>query len=42
MHVQFPLGADIDASVYKVLPHDQLSYFIKLKRGHRHDIGVIA
>jgi len=35
-----PLGADIDASVYKAQTHDQSSYFIKLKRGH-HEIGPI-
>lgn len=36
-----PLGADMDASVYKAETHDQSSYFIKLKRGHHHDIGAI-
>lgn len=35
-----PLGADIDASVYKAQTSDRSSYFVKLKRGHRHDIGV--
>lgn len=34
------LGADINASVYKALTHDGLSYFVKLKRGHHHDISV--
>ena len=36
-----PLGADMDASVYKAQTHDQSSYFVKLKRGHHHDIGAI-
>jgi len=35
------LGADIDASVYKAQTHDQASYFVKLRRGHHHDIGTI-
>lgn len=34
-----PLGADMDASVYKAEGYDQTSYFIKLKRGHHEDIG---
>jgi spectinomycin phosphotransferase len=34
-----PLGADVNASVYKAQTLDQ-SYFIKLKRGHHQDIGV--
>ncbi|MBA2728784.1 MAG: aminoglycoside phosphotransferase family protein [Parachlamydiaceae bacterium] len=34
------LGADMNASVYKAQAHDQKSYFIKLKGGHNHDIGV--
>lgn len=36
-----PLGADMDASVYKVLASDQSSYFVKLKRGHNHGTGSI-
>ena len=36
-----PLGADMNASVYKAQPYDQKSYFIKLKRGHHHDISVV-
>jgi spectinomycin phosphotransferase len=36
-----PLGADMDASVYKAQTHDKSSYFIKLKRSHHHDIGAI-
>ena len=35
-----PLGADINASVYKAETHDKSSYFIKLKRGHHHDISA--
>lgn len=35
-----PLGADLNASVYKVQALDQKSYFIKLKQGHHHDISV--
>jgi spectinomycin phosphotransferase len=34
------LGADMNASVYKAQGLDQKSYFVKLKRGHNHDIGV--
>jgi spectinomycin phosphotransferase len=36
-----PLGADMNASVYKAQAHDQTSYFVKLKRGHNHDISVL-
>lgn len=36
-----PIGADVNASVYKAEAHDQSSYFIKLKRGHYHDISAI-
>lgn len=35
-----PLGADMNASVYKVEAHDQSSHFVKIKRGHHHDIGI--
>lgn len=35
-----PLGADMNASVYKAETHDQSSYFIKLKRGYHHDISA--
>lgn len=35
-----PIGADTNASIYKAQTFDQTSYFIKLKLGHRHDIGV--
>ncbi len=35
-----PLGADMNASVYKAKTHDQSSYFVKIKRGHHHDISI--
>ncbi|MBA3537322.1 MAG: aminoglycoside phosphotransferase family protein [Tatlockia sp.] len=35
-----PLGADMNASVYKAEAEDQPSYFLKLKRGHHQDIGL--
>ena len=35
-----PIGADMNASVYKADSYDQRSYFVKLKRGHHHDISV--
>lgn len=35
-----PLGADMDASVYKAETRGQESYFVKLKRGHDHDIST--
>lgn len=35
-----PLGADLNASVYKAETHNNTSYFIKLKRGHHYDISV--
>lgn len=34
------LGADVNASVYKVKGSDQKSYFVKLKRGHNHQMGA--
>ncbi len=34
------LGADMNATVYKAEAHDQRSYFVKLKSGHQHDVGV--
>jgi spectinomycin phosphotransferase len=34
-----PIGADMNASVYKAETSNQ-SYFIKLKRGHHHDISA--
>jgi spectinomycin phosphotransferase len=34
------LGADMNASVFKAQAHDNKSYFVKLKSGHHHDIGV--
>lgn len=35
-----PLGADMNASVYKAQTQDQSSYFIKLKQGYHHDVGI--
>ena len=35
-----PLGADMNASVYKVQTLNQKSYFMKLKHGHHHDTSV--
>lgn len=35
-----PQGADMNASVYKAQTYGQASYFVKLKRGHHHDLGV--
>lgn len=33
-------GADMNAFVYKAQARDRPSYFVKLKHGHNHDIGV--
>jgi spectinomycin phosphotransferase len=38
--VLLPLGADMNASVYKAEARDGKSYFVKLKYGHQHDMGV--
>jgi spectinomycin phosphotransferase len=35
-----PIGTDMNASVYKAETYDRRSYFVKLKRGHHHDIDV--
>lgn len=35
-----PIGADMNASVYKAEAHDGSSYFIKLKRSNHHDISA--
>lgn len=35
-----PIGADLNAFVYKAETHDHSSYFIKLKHGHHHDISA--
>lgn len=35
-----PLGADANASVYKAETQEKSSYFVKLKRGHHHDMGI--
>lgn len=38
--VLLPVGADINASVYKVEAVDQKTYFVKLRRGHSHDVSI--
>jgi spectinomycin phosphotransferase len=38
--VLLPLGADLNASIYKVQASDHKTYFVKLKRGHLHDINI--
>lgn len=35
-----PLGADMNASVYKAETPSNQSYFVKLKRGHQYDMSV--
>lgn len=35
-----PLGADMNASVYKAQTYDQTCYFVKLKRGHCYDMSI--
>ena len=35
-----PLGADMNSSVYQAQTHNQTSYFVKLKRGNHHKIGI--
>lgn len=37
-----PLGADMDALVYKAQAHHGSSYFVKLKRGHPHDLSALV
>lgn len=36
-----PLGADMEASLYKVNAQDLTSYFVKVRRGHNQDISAI-
>jgi spectinomycin phosphotransferase len=36
-----PLGADLQASIYKAQTQNQASYFVKLKRGHYRDTSSI-
>lgn len=40
MLIFLPLGADMNASVYKAETRNGLSYFVKLKRGHHYNISV--
>jgi spectinomycin phosphotransferase len=35
-----PIGADMNASVYKAETQGGLSYFVKLKQGHRYDMSI--
>lgn len=35
-----PMGADINASMYKVQAFDQTPFFIKIKQGYNHDLSV--
>ncbi len=35
-----PIGADINARIYKAETLDQRSYFIKVKLGYHHDLGL--
>jgi spectinomycin phosphotransferase len=37
--VSLALGADREASIYKAQGNNQSCYFVKLKRGHNHDIS---
>jgi spectinomycin phosphotransferase len=39
--ILLPLGADMNASVYKAETQSSQSYFVKLKRGHRYDMSVV-
>lgn len=36
-----PLGADMDASVYRAEAHDQTSYFVKIQRSRNQNISAI-
>lgn len=36
-----PLGADMNASVYKAQADDQACYFVKLKQGHHQEISTV-
>ena len=35
-----PVGADMNASVYKAQAGDQKTYFVKLKRGHSDGVNI--
>ncbi len=39
--ILLPLGADIDASVYKAQTDDNVVYFVKIKHGHFHSAGIV-
>ena len=38
---KLPIGADMNASVYKVKTQSCQSYFVKIKRVHQHDLSLI-
>ena len=38
---QLPIGADLNASIYKVQASDQKTYFVKLKRGSDASIAIL-
>lgn len=38
--VLLPIGADMNASIYKVQARDQKTYFVKLRRGHFPDVSI--
>lgn len=38
--IRLPIGADMNASVYKAETRDEKSYFVKLKRGYHSDISM--
>lgn len=38
--VLLPVGADPNASIYKVQASNQKNYFVKLRQGHLHDINI--
>lgn len=37
-----PIGADINASLYKAQTTGHGSYFVKLKKGHNHELSVVV
>jgi len=38
--ILLPVGADMNAFIYKAKTHEGTSFFVKLKRGHRYDMSV--
>ncbi len=39
---RIPLGADIDAAVYKAQADNRATYFVKIRRGSHNDIGPVV